>query len=185
MFSEFTFRGEGGSAQKDQRFTFFIDIELWTQSLMQWIVFECCVSIWFEIIFTLIPSAIAFAPFRLILFQLRSNDFNELFSAIAGPRTTPACSANMFRLRSRCVRVVEFWKTLCCLLIFRIVHCTRKLRDSLPIAINCELASSPPSQINNTSLIFSLLLCWDNLYLTFRIRSIFVKWNCTAKIKRG
>ncbi len=35
MFSEFTFRGEGGgSAQKDQRFTFFIDIELWTRSLM-------------------------------------------------------------------------------------------------------------------------------------------------------
>ena len=34
MFSEFTFRGEGGgSAQKDQRFTYFIDIELWTQSL--------------------------------------------------------------------------------------------------------------------------------------------------------
>ena len=25
----------GGSAQKDQRFTFFIDIELWTQSLTE------------------------------------------------------------------------------------------------------------------------------------------------------
>ncbi len=35
MFSEFTFRGEGGgSAQKDQRFTFFLDIELWTLSLI-------------------------------------------------------------------------------------------------------------------------------------------------------
>ena len=33
MFSEFTFRGEGGSAQKDQRFTFILDVELWTQSL--------------------------------------------------------------------------------------------------------------------------------------------------------
>ena len=36
MFSEFTFKGEGGgSAQKDQRFTFFIDIELWTRSLKE------------------------------------------------------------------------------------------------------------------------------------------------------
>ncbi len=34
MFSEFTFRGRG-SAQKDQQFTFFLDIELWTQSLSQ------------------------------------------------------------------------------------------------------------------------------------------------------
>ena len=35
MFPEFTFRGEGGSDQKDQRFTFFLDIDLWTQSLNQ------------------------------------------------------------------------------------------------------------------------------------------------------
>ncbi len=33
MFTGFTFRGEGGSAQKDQRFTFYLDIELCTQSL--------------------------------------------------------------------------------------------------------------------------------------------------------
>ncbi len=34
MFPEFTFKGEGGgSTQKDQWFTFFVDIELWTQSL--------------------------------------------------------------------------------------------------------------------------------------------------------
>ena len=37
MFPEFTFRGEG-SDQKQQQFTFILDIELWVQSLMSRVI---------------------------------------------------------------------------------------------------------------------------------------------------
>lgn len=51
---------------------------------------------------TLTPWAIATAPFRRKLFQLRSRDRKELFSAMAGPRAIPDFSPNRFLLRFKC-----------------------------------------------------------------------------------